>query len=112
MCGVFNPVRVILERVDQMCCDVPDLIVLAHVAQVSRSHYNAHEGSVGVVLAKGRLWVDVVGPADVVGWHDVFEERRKKTGRVAESGVRDYREACGPRFEQPFHESATHVMAL
>ena len=99
VCGVFDPIRVSLECVDQMCRDVPDLIVLAHVAQVSRSHYNAHEGSVRVVFAKGRLWVDVVGPADVVSWHDVFEERSKKTGRVAEGSVRDHEEACGPRFK-------------
>ena len=82
---MFDPIRVSLECVDQMCRDVPDLIVLTHVAQASRSHYNAQEASVRVVLAKGRLWVDVVGPADVVGWHDVFEERSMKTGRVAKA---------------------------
>ena len=70
---MFDPIRVSLERVDQMDRDVPDLIVLTHVAQVSRSHYNAQEGSVRVVFAKGRLWVDVVGHADVVCGHDVFE---------------------------------------
>ena len=109
---MFDPVRVILERVDQMCCDVPDLIVLAHVAQVIWSHCNAHEGSFGVVLANGRLWIDVVGPADVAGWHDVFKKRSKKPGRVGESGVWDKREACGPRFKQPFQVSAMHVVAL
>ena len=41
MCGVFDPVRVSLERVDQMSRDVPDLIVLTHVAQVGRTHYDA-----------------------------------------------------------------------
>ena len=41
MCGVFDPIRMVLGRVDEVQRDVPDLIVLPHVVPVGRAHYDA-----------------------------------------------------------------------
>ena len=52
-CGVFDPIRMLLGRVDYVQRDVPDQIVLADVLPVGLAHNDPKKWSVGVV--------DVVG---------------------------------------------------
>ena len=52
-CGMFDPIRMVLGRVDNVQRDVPNLVVSSHVVPVGRAHHDAKKWSVSVV--------DVVG---------------------------------------------------
>ena len=81
-CGVFDPIRVVLGRVDDVQRDVPDHIVLSHVLPVGRVHNDPKERSVGVVDVVGRLWVEIIGGVDVVFGHNILQQSGKNACRV------------------------------
>ena len=81
-CGVFDPIRVVLGRVDDLQRDVPDQIVLSHVLPVNRVHDDPKVRSVGVVDVVGRLWVEVVRGVDVIFRHDILQQVGKNACRV------------------------------
>ena len=79
---MFDPIRVVLGRVDDLQRDVPDQIVLSHVLLVDRVHNDPKVRSVGVVDVVGRLWVEVVRGVDVVFRHDILQQSGKNACHV------------------------------
>ena len=65
VCGVLDPFLVCLERIDQVLCEVPDLIVLSGVEGGGGNQSDAEKGSVCVVIKCCGLWVVVVGRVGV-----------------------------------------------
>ena len=109
---MFDPIWVVLGRVDDLQRDVPDQIVLSHVLLVDRVHNDPKVRSVGVVDVVGRLWVEVVRGVDVIFRHDILQQVGKSACRVGESCVRNKVELCGARFEHPFREPGISIVAL
>ncbi len=79
---MFDPIRVVSGRVDDLQRDVPDQIVLSHVLLVDRVHNDPKVRSVGVVDVVGRLWVEVVRGVDVIFRHDILQQVGKNACRV------------------------------
>ena len=79
---MFDPIRVILGRVDDVQRDVPDHIVLSHVLPIGLVHDDPKVRSVCVVDVVGRLWIEVVGGVDVIFGHNVLQQRGKSACRM------------------------------